>query len=180
MARIGDRGAMSHGQAPLCFSLMQIYNPLKSRGRTIWYHILPLYCVTVLMIIFSQLRLQPVEETVTVDQNRAKALPPAPASTSSELPVADRDIETAGDQVAAAVIYLKRRQNEPALYALEQAREAADRALNRKPEESKTRDQLLATSREIEMVKELIRKGKPGNATRELKDVNQQLESVSY
>ena len=78
------------------------------------------------------------------------------------------------------MIYLKRRQNEPALSALEQAKAATDRAFIRNPEESKVRDQLLATNRELETVKELIRKGKVGNATRELKHVNQQLESVSY
>lgn len=157
-----------------------VYNPLKVPGRTVLYYALSLCCVIVLMIIFSSLRSKPVEETITVDQNRAKPLPIVPVPIISGLPVADRDIETAGDRVAAAVIYLKRRQNEPALNALEQAKAATDRALRRKPEESKVRDQLLATNREIETVKELIRMGKVGNATRELKDVNQQLESVSY
>ena len=38
----------------------------------------------------------------------------------------------------------------------------------------------LSTNREIDTVKELIRKGRVGYATKELKDVNQQLEQVSY
>lgn len=156
------------------------YNPLKRRWPTIFYYLLSLCVVIALMIGFSSLRSKPVEETVTVDQNRATPLPIAPVPTTSVLPVADRDIETAGDRVAAAVIYLKRRQNEPALNALDQARAATDRALERKSEEGKVRDQLLATDRKIDTVKELIRKGRLGNATRELKDVNQQLESVSY
>jgi hypothetical protein len=63
---------------------------------------------------------------------------------------------------------------------LEQAKAATDRALIRKPADSRVRQQLLATNQEIEIVKELIRKGKLGNATRELKDVNQQLDLVSY
>ena len=134
----------------------------------------------VLMFFFSSLRSSPVEETITVDQSRAKPQPNTPVSITGDLPVADPDIETAGDRVAAAVIYLKRRQNEPALNALEQAKVATDRALSRKAGETKVRDQLLATNREIELVKELIRKGKLGNATRQLADVNQQLEAVSY
>lgn len=156
------------------------YNPLNNRGQTVFYYALSLCVVIAIMIAFSSLRSKPVEETITVDSNMAKPLQIVPVPTSNELPVADRDIEAAGDRVAAAVIYLKRRQNEPALSALEQAKAATDRAFIRNPEESKVRDQLLATNRELETVKELIRKGKVGNATRELKHVNQQLESVSY
>lgn len=156
------------------------YNPLKRRWTTVFYYLFSLCVVIALMIGFSSLRSKPVEETITVDQNRATPLPMVPVPISSGLPVADQDIETAGDRVAAAMIYLKRRQNEPALNALDQAKAATDRALRRKSEESKVRDRLLATDREIELVKELIRKGRLGNATRELQDVNQQLESVSY
>ena len=156
------------------------YNSLKSRWLTAFFYALSLCVVIALMIVFSSLHSKPVEVTITVDSNQARALPIAPLPNPSELPVADRDIETAGDHVAAAVIYLRRRQNEPALSALEQAEAATDRALKRKPEQSKVRDQLLAANQEIEMVKELIRKGKVGNAARELKDVNQHLEAVSY
>lgn len=156
------------------------YSPLKRRWPTIFYYAFSLCVVIALMIGFSSFRSKPIEETITVDQNRATPLPIIPVPITSTLPVADRDIEAVGDRVAAAVIYLKRRQNEPALNALDQARAATDRALRRKSEESKVREQLLATDREIEKVKELIRKGKLGTATRELQDVNQQLESVSY
>ena len=155
-------------------------HPLKSRTLTIFYYALALCVVLALMIAASALRSKPVEVTITVDSDRAKPQPVAPVPLATELPVADRDIETAGDRLAAAVIYLQQRQNDPALNALEQARAATDRALTNKPAESKAREQLLATSREIETVKELIRKGKLGSATKELKDVNQQLEQVSY
>lgn len=156
------------------------YNPHHRRWPTIVYYAISLCLVIGLMIGLSSFRSKPVEETITVDQNRAMPLRIEPVPTTRMLPIADRDIETAGDRVAAAVIYLRLRQNEPALTALDLARAATDRALKRKSDQSKIRDQLLATDREIEKVKELIRKGKLGNATRELHDVNQQLESVSY
>ena len=156
------------------------YNPLKGRWLTILHYAFSLCVVIALMIGFSSFRSKPTEEVITVDQKRTTPLPIVPVPITNTLPIADRDIEAAGDRVAAAVIYLKRRQNEPALNALDQARAATARALKRKSEESKVRDQLLAADREIERVKELIRKGKLGNAARELQDVNQQLESVSY
>ena len=155
-------------------------HPLKSRTLTIFYYAFALCVVLALMIAASALRSKPVEVTITVDSDRAKPQPIAPVPLATELPVADRDIETAGDHLAAAVIYLQRRQNDPALNALEQARAATERALTKKPAESKAREQLLATDRAIETVRELIRKGKLGSATKELKDVNQQLEQVSY
>jgi hypothetical protein len=153
---------------------------LKSRTLIIFYYALSLCAVLGLMIVTSALRSKPVEVTITVDPDRAKPQTIAPVPLATELPVADRDIETVGDRLAAAAIYLQRRQNDPALNALEQARAATDRALTNKPAESKAREQLLATGREIETVQELIRKGKVGSATKELKDVNQQLEQVSY
>ena len=155
-------------------------HPLKSRRLAVLYYGLSLSIVLALMIAGSALRSKPVEETITVDSDRAQPQLIAPVPLASALPVADRDIETAGDRLAAAVIYLQRRQNEPALNALEQARAATERALTRKPAESKVREQLLSTNREIDTVKELIRKGRVGYATKELKDVNQQLEQVSY
>jgi hypothetical protein len=177
---------MSTGQAPT-FDLDEpatmpnaVHNYFKSRWLMVLYYSLSLCFVIALMIGLSPLRSKPFEETITVDSNQAKPLQVAPIPVTTELPIADRDIETAGDDVAAAVIYLKRRQNQPALNALEQAKAATDRALTRKPADSRVRQQLLATNEEIETVKELIRKGKVGNATRELKDVNQQLDLVTY
>jgi hypothetical protein len=158
----------------------EVYNSLKSRRLTALYYILSLCFVIALMIAFSSLSSKPVEETITVDSSRAKPVPTASVPITSELPIPDRDIETAGDHVAAAVIYLKRRQHQPALNALEQAKAATNRALIRKAADTKVRDELQATNQEIEIVKELIRKGKVANATRELKDVNQKLESVTY
>ena len=157
-----------------------VHNYFKSRWLVILYYALSLCFVIALMIGFSPLHSKPFEETITVDSNLAKPLQVAPVPVTTELPVADRDIETAGDDLAAAVIYLKRRQSQPALNALDQAKAATDRALTRKPADTRVRQQLLATNQEIEIVKELIRKGKLGNATRELKDVNQQLDLVSY
>jgi hypothetical protein len=156
------------------------YNSFNARSRLVLYYALSLCCVVGLMVVASTLRPKPVDETVTVDSSQAKISLSAPTVDSRQLPVVDPDIETAGDRIAAAVIYLKRRQSEPALNALQQAQIAANQAVTRKPEGSKIKNELQATNQEIETVKELIRKGRLGYATRELKDVDQRLELVSY
>jgi hypothetical protein len=156
------------------------YSPLNSRRRTILYYAISLCCVIALAVFASSLRPSPVEETITVDPTQTTAQPVAPVVHDGALPIADPDIETAGDRVAAAAIYLKRRQGEPALNALQQAQVAANRAVTKKPEGSKSRDDLISTNQEIERVKELIRKGRMGYAAKELKHVDQTLDSVNY
>lgn len=155
------------------------YNLLNNRRRVVWYYAISLCCVIALMLFALSQRPLPVEETITVDGNRPAPQPIAPV-VHAALPLADPDIETAGDRVAAAVIYLKRRQSEPALNALQQAQVAASRAVMKNPEGSKTRKQLISTNQEIEQVKDLIRKGRMGYATKELKHVDQTLDSVTY
>jgi hypothetical protein len=156
------------------------YNPLNSRKRTIIYYGVSLCCVVGLMVIVSSLHMTPVEESITLDSNQANPQPLAPVVHDGELPRPDPDIETAGDRVAAASIYLKRRQSEPALNALQQAQLAANRAVVKNPDGSKIKDELLSTNQEIERVKELIRKGRLANAAKDLKHVDQTLDSVSY
>jgi fructose-bisphosphate aldolase class 1 len=156
------------------------YKLLNSRRRTVLYYAISLCCVIALMVFASSLRPLPVEETITVDSTQATPEPVATVVHDGALPIVDPDIETAGDKVAAAVIYLKRRQSESALNALQQAQVAANRAVTKKTEGSKTRDELISTSQEIERVKELIRKGRMGNAGKELKHIDQTLDSVTY
>lgn len=156
------------------------YKLLNSRRRTVLYYAISLCCVIALMVFASSLRPLPVEETITVDSTQATPQPVAPVVHDGALPIADPDVETAGDRVAAAVIYLKRRQSEPALNALQQAEVAANRAVTKKPDGSKTRHELISANQEIERVKELIRKGRMGYAAKELKHVDQTLDSVTY
>jgi len=156
------------------------YKLLNSRRRTVLYYAISLCCVIALVVLASSLRPLPVEETITVDSTQATPQPVTPVVHDGALPIADLDIETAGDRVAAAVIYLKRRQSEPALNALQQAQVAANRAVTKKPDGSKTRQELISSNQEIERVKELIRKGRMGYAAKELKHVDQTLDSVTY
>ena len=156
------------------------YNVLNSRRRTVLYYAISLCCVIALMAFASSLRPLPVEETITVDSTQPAPQPAAPVVRDGTLPLADPDIETAGDRVAAAVIYLKRRQSEPALNALQQAQAAANRAVTKKPDDSESRHELISTTQEIERVKELIRKGRMNSAAKELKHVDQTLDAVSY
>lgn len=156
------------------------YNLLNSRRRTVLYYAISVCCVIAVVMFMSSFRPLPVEEIITVDSTQTTTQPVAPVVHDGALPIADPDIETAGDRVAAAVIYLRRRQGEPALNALQQAEVAANRAVTKKPEGSKTRDELISTNQEIERVKELIRKGRMGYAAKELKHVDQTLDSVTY
>ena len=157
-------------------------NALESRWRLVGYYAISLCCVLAVAIVMS-LRSkpveQPVEETITVQPNTNTIIPLTAPAVGNGLPVADPDIEAAGDHLAEAVVYLQRRQSEPALNALMQARAATDRAMRRKAD-TRVKDQLLASSAEIDSARELIRRGKIGTATRELEAVNQKLESVSY
>src|SRR5438552_10605540 len=77
-------------------------DPLKSRRQIVFYYALSLCVVLALMLAVSALRSKPVEVTITVDSDRAKPQPIAPVPVTCELPVADRDIETAGDPVPNA------------------------------------------------------------------------------
>jgi hypothetical protein len=156
------------------------YNVFHSRRRTVFYYTVSLCCVIALIVFASSLRPLPVEEIITIDSTQATAHPAAPVVHDGALPIADPDIETAGDQVAAALIYLKRRQSEQALNALQQAQVAANRALTKNPEGSKTRNELISTNQEIERVKELIRKGRMNFAAKELKHVDQMLDAITY
>ena len=156
------------------------YKLLHNRRRTVLYYAISLCCVVAVIVLATSLRLLPVDEIVTIDSTQATPQSVAPVVHDGALPIADRDIETAGDRVAAAVIYLKRRQSEPALNALQQAQVAASRAMSKNPEGSKTRDKLISTNQEIERVKDLIRKGRMSHAARELKQVDQALDSVTY
>ena len=152
----------------------------RRRWRIVLYYTLSL-CLVLALMIATSLRSKPVEETITVDHNRAATVPAlSSVVASSGLPPADPDVEAAGDRVAEAVVYLKRRQFEPALNALAQARAATDRAMARRANDTRVKNQLLASNQEIDSVKELIRRGKIGTAAKELIEVNQQLEAVSY
>ena len=156
-------------------------NSPQRRRRTLQYYAFSLSLLLLLMLVISALRSRPVEETITVDSTRpANAEAIQPIVTTRQLPPSDADVEIAGDRVAEAMVHLEQRQNELALNALAQAQAATERALKSKPRENGAREALLATNQQIERVKQVIRKGRVENATRELREVNQQLESLSY
>src|SRR5215510_2204284 len=118
----------------------------RRRWRIVLYYTLSL-CLVLALMIATSLRSKPVEETITVDHNRAATVPAlSSVVASSGLPPADPDVEAAGDRVAEAVVYLKRRQFEPALNALAQARAATDRAMARRANDTRVKNQLLASN----------------------------------
>lgn len=156
-------------------------NSPQRRRRTLKYYAFSLGWLLLLMLVISAWRSGPREETITVDLAQpANTEVIQPFLPARQLPASDADVEIAGDRVAEAMIQLKLRQNELALDALARAQAATEQALKSKPRENGARDALLATKQQIERVKQVIRKGNVENATRALRDVNQQLELLSY
>ena len=133
-----------------------------------------------LLVFASYLRPRPVEETVTVEANQPQPRPLVSVVKQTFLSQTDPDIETAGDHVAGAYIYLKRRQSQPALNALQQAESAVTLAAEKKPNGSKIRNELLSINEEIEKVQELIQKSKTTLAAKELRRIDQTLDSLSH
>jgi hypothetical protein len=123
---------------------------------------------------------KPTSETVTIDAYPAPAPEPQPSVAVQHLPPSDRDVELAGDQVAAATIYLKRKQNQAALHALAAAELATERAIAKEETGEAVDDQLRAANRELEQVKLVIQRGKLDDAAKELREVSQKLELASY
>src|ERR671929_2036148 len=71
-----------------------------------------------------------VVETVTTGAREATAVPAqTPVYFAPQLPARDAELEQAGDRIAEAEVYLKKRQGPAALAALARARRAAARAL---------------------------------------------------
>ncbi len=117
------------------------------------------------------------DETVTLDPSRHIAPPPAPVISSSPLPAADSDLELVGDQIAKAIVYLKRGRREAALRALDQAQTASRSALARRPVTDKVNERLKLALRETEQARIQIARGKSGAAAVALRKLARQLDA---
>jgi hypothetical protein len=118
-----------------------------------------------------------VVETVTTGARAAPAADaPTPVYSAPQLPARDAELEQAGDRIAEAEVYLKKRQGAAALAALARARHSAARALEARQRAGARRDALAATLRELDSVERAIERGAYEDARRQLVALDKSLD----
>jgi hypothetical protein len=125
---------------------------------------------------------RPVIETITTREGSQAHPAPAPAvHFTPQLPQRDADIESAGDNLAAATVYLKNRQSAAALRAMTQARNATAHAIDRRRQQGKRFDVLEEALREIDSAERFVQHGALGDARARLASLNHRLDaSLEY
>src|ERR687884_1086998 len=125
----------------------------------------------------------PVVETVTTDAGRVAALPPGaqPIAVEPNLPERDPDIETAGDRIAEAIIYLnthRRDRREVALRALNQAEASINHALRNGSHPDDVRTALHARLKELDLAEHAVQRNAP-DAAKQLSALNKNLDDMT-
>lgn len=152
-----------------------------SRGAVRHYALVGAACLSAaLLLVVAIRRSAPVVETVTTDINRqpAVAAKSLPVNANLQLPPHDVDLEAAGDKIAAATIYLDRRQKAAALRALAEARTAARHAADRRVQRRDASNKLLAALKELEASEFAVEHGSFPAAKARLVSLNQQLDHL--
>jgi hypothetical protein len=118
-----------------------------------------------------------VVETVTTGVRAATAATaPAPVYFAPQLPARDAELEQAGDRIAEAEVYLKKRQGAAALAAIGRARRAAARALESRQRAGARREVIAAALRELDTVEHAIERGAYEDARRQLVALDKSLD----
>lgn len=123
---------------------------------------------------------QVVETVTTGARLQAAAAVPTPVIYAPQLPARDAELEQAGDRIAEAEVYLKKRQGPAALAALARARHAAARALESKQRAGARREALAAALRELDSVELVIRRGAYEDARRQLVALDKSLDRPDF
>lgn len=122
-----------------------------------------------------------VVETVTTGARPSQpAATPTPVVFAPRLPARDADVEQAGDRIAEAEVYLKKRQGAAALAALARARRAAARAIEARQRSGARRDALAAALRELDAVERAIEHGAYEDARRQLVALDKSLDRPDF
>jgi hypothetical protein len=122
-----------------------------------------------------------VVETVTTGAHTAQATTtPTPVVFAPRLPERDADVEQAGDRIAEAEVYLKKRQGPAALAALARARRAASHAIESRQRGGAHRDALAAALRELDSVEHTIERGNYEDARRQLVALDKSLDRPDF
>jgi hypothetical protein len=148
-----------------------------------WYLLAALLLCSLLFLFGSPRRRRtPVIETITTREGSPSHTQPGPAvQFSPQLPRRDADIESAGDHLAAATVYLKNRQSAAALRALTQARFATAHAIDRRRGQGKRFEVLEEALRDIDSAERYVQRGAFGDARDRLASLNSRLDaSLEY
>lgn len=122
-----------------------------------------------------------VVETVTTGARAATAATaPTPVYFAPQLPARDAELEQAGDRIAEAEVYLKKRQGGAALAALGRARRAAARALESRQRTGARREALAAALKELDTVERTIERGAYEDARRQLVALDKSLDRPDF
>ena len=174
------RGAVDELASPKAADMMK--NGKENRRGYTWYWYVPVavVCLSLLFILFSSTRAtKQTEETVTIDSNRRASIPTGtPVAQTRQLPVQDREVETVGDRIAEATIYLKKKQSAAAIRALHQAQVATNHALSVR-EHNEGDKELLLTLNELGSAEHAIQRGALEDAIKQLNALNHRLDSLA-
>ena len=119
-----------------------------------------------------------VVETVTTGARAQPATAPTPVYFAPQLPARDAELEQAGDRIAEAEVYLKKRQPAAARSALARARRAATRALEARQRAGARRDALASALRELDTVEHTIERGAYEDARRQLVVLDKSIDRI--
>jgi hypothetical protein len=158
----------------------QAVHGMASGGRRVaLFWALAVGCVLLAAGLVYLRRPAPVVETVTTGA-RTVAPAPSPLYFSPQLPARDADVEQAGDRIAEAEVYLKKRQSAAALNALTHARRAAARALEARQRKGARPDALASAIRELDAAQHAIERGAYEDAHRQLVALDKNLDRLDY
>jgi hypothetical protein len=174
---------------PSEFRLMGVENVLRRgsiagglrapRAAWVWRALLIGVCAFAIWAAVGARRTTPVVETVTTGV-RAPVSAPTPVYFTPILPAPDADVEQAGDRIAEAEVYLKKRQSVAALAALNRARHATTRALEARQHKGSRSDVLSSTLKGLDAVERAIRRGALEDAHRQLVALDKNLDNLDY
>jgi len=158
----------------------------NGKGRTTCTRVLfSLAIVAYVSLFASECSKSHVQETVTVAP-RATATP-ASATTDvnsiSRPPAVDAETEAAGDALAHAIVTLKTRRRDEALYYINLARTQLTRRLNRSSIDSQTnsnaiRQRLINDLRELDAAERSVRHGAYDQSRAQLLSISNELDHL--
>ena len=156
----------------------------KKRPFSIWHWYVPLAIVgvSVVFVFYSVARApKQIEETVTIDASRHVVTPSGtPVANAGTLPIQERDIEIAGDRIAEAIIYLKKKQSAAAIHALHQAQAATNHALAARGTNGGENNDLVITANDLLAIERAIQRGALDDAARQLNALDNRLDALEH
>lgn len=152
----------------------------KKRTSLYWYVPVAMLGLSMVAMLFEVGRApKQIEETVTIDSTRHVVIPTGTLVASTRtLPVQERDVEVAGDRIAEATMYLKKRQTAAALRALHQAQTATNHALAARGFKVGGKEELLTIANELVAVEHTIQRGTLDDAVRQLNALDNKLDAL--